>query len=77
VNHNAILRGIPHSKLIVHTPYFHSVYFREPNGILFVLATDNPGFDIDEPVETLGHALMLAEKYEQHRDAIAAALPTL
>lgn len=62
---------------VIDRNYFHSVYFREPNGILFELATDNPGFDIDEPVETLGEALMLPPRYEEHRDAIAAALPVL
>ena len=62
---------------IIDRNYFHSVYFREPNGVLFELATDNPGFDIDEPLETLGEALMLPPKYEEHRDAIAAALPSL
>ncbi|PZQ44122.1 MAG: ring-cleaving dioxygenase [Micavibrio aeruginosavorus] len=62
---------------VIDRNYFHSVYFREPNGVLFELATDNPGFDIDETVETLGQELKLPSKYEQHRDAIAAALPTL
>ena len=62
---------------VIDRNYFHSVYFREPNGVLFELATDNPGFNIDEPIDTLGHALMLPPKYEEHRDAIAAALPKL
>jgi glyoxalase family protein len=39
--------------------YFRSLYFREPNGILFELATDGPGFDADEPMETLGETLSL------------------
>jgi glyoxalase family protein len=34
--------------------YFHSIYFREPGGILFEIATDSPGFTVDEPVEQLG-----------------------
>lgn len=62
---------------VIDRNYFHSVYFREPNGILFELATDNPGFDIDEPIETLGQELKLPVRYEQQRDAIIAALPTL
>lgn len=66
-----------HVTPVIDRNYFHSVYFREPNGILFELATDNPGFDIDEPLETLGQALMLPPKYEEHSNAIAAALPTL
>lgn len=62
---------------VIDRNYFHSVYFREPNGVLFELATDNPGFDVDEPVESLGQELKLPAQYELHRDAIAAALPTL
>lgn len=62
---------------VIDRNYFHSVYFREPNHVLFELATDQPGFTIDEAVETLGEDLKLPPKYEMHRDAIAAALPTL
>lgn len=62
---------------IIDRNYFHSVYFRESNGILFELATDHPGFAIDEPVDTLGEKLMLPPIYEAHRDAITAALPPL
>ena len=40
--------------------YFRSLYFREPNGILFELATDGPGFAADEPMETLGEQLVAA-----------------
>ena len=66
-----------HLTPVIDRNYFHSVYFREPNGVLFELATDNPGFDIDEPIETLGQTLMLPAKYEQHRAEIAAVLPAL
>lgn len=62
---------------VIDRNYFHSVYFREPNHVLFELATDHPGFGIDEDLETLGTKLMLPPKYEAHRDEIAAALPTL
>ncbi len=62
---------------VIDRNYFHSVYFRESSGILFELATDNPGFDIDEPVATLGQDLKLPPQYEQHREAIVAALPAL
>lgn len=62
---------------VIDRSYFHSVYFREPNGILFELATENPGFSIDEPVESLGQTLKLPPQYEQHRKAIIAALPPL
>ena len=57
--------------------YFRSIYFREPGGVLFEVATDPPGFAIDEPVETLGGALRLPEVYEAHRAEIEAALPPL
>ncbi len=57
--------------------YFHSVYTREPGGILFEIATDNPGFDVDEPAETLGQSLMLPPQYEPQRAAIEARLAPL
>jgi glyoxalase family protein len=57
--------------------YFESVYFRAPGGVLFELATDGPGFLVDEPSETLGEALKLPPRFEPHRAAIAAALPSL
>ncbi len=57
--------------------YFRSVYFREPGGVLFEIATDDPGFAIDEPVESLGQSLRLPPQYEQHRDRIEAALPEI
>jgi glyoxalase family protein len=54
--------------------YFHSIYFREPGGVLFEMATDNPGFLIDEPVESLGEALRVPEWYEPVRRQIATRL---
>ena len=57
--------------------YFRSVYFREPGGVLFEIATDAPGFAVDEPVEALGHALMLPPGLEAHRTRIEAVLPAL
>jgi glyoxalase family protein len=57
--------------------YFRSVYFREPNGILFEIATDDPGFTVDEPREQLGEHVMLPPWYEQHRKQIEATLPAL
>jgi glyoxalase family protein len=55
--------------------YFRAVYFREPNGILFEIATDDPGFAVDEPAETLGQALKLPRFLEPKRERIEAALP--
>jgi glyoxalase family protein len=57
--------------------YFRSLYFREPNGILFELATDGPGFDADEPMETLGERLALPPFLEPHRKEIEAGLKPL
>src|SRR3954465_3789176 len=52
---------------IIDRQYFHSVYFREPSGILFELASGDIGFDVDEPPESLGEALKLPPQYEQYR----------
>ncbi len=57
--------------------YFHSVYTREPGGILFEIATDTPGFAIDEPDDRLGRALQLPPQYEPQRAAIEARLTPL
>jgi glyoxalase family protein len=57
--------------------YFHSIYFREPNGILFEIATEGPGFTIDEPAEHLGESLKLPKQFEAHRSEIEQALPPI
>jgi catechol 2,3-dioxygenase-like lactoylglutathione lyase family enzyme len=62
---------------VIDRKYFNSVYFREPGGVLFELATSGPGFAIDEPVHALGEALMLPPWYEPRRAEIEAALPRL
>ena len=54
--------------------YFHSLYFREPGGVLFEIATDNPGFTVDERLEELGQNLKLPAQYEPHRAEIEAHL---
>jgi len=54
--------------------YFHSIYFREPGGVLFEIATDSPGFAVDEPVEYLGEALKLPPWLEDRRADIEQAL---
>lgn len=55
--------------------YFRSVYFREPGGVLFEIATDAPGFAIDEPAAELGTGLKLPPFLEPHRGSIEAVLP--
>jgi glyoxalase family protein len=57
--------------------YFHSIYFREPGGVLFELATDPPGFAFDEPIETLGEELRLPAWLESRRAAIEKRLAPL
>lgn len=57
--------------------YFFSLYFREPSGVLFELATENPGFTKDEPVEQLGSSLKLPKQYEGSRSQIESVLPKL
>ena len=57
--------------------YFFSLYFREPGGVLFELATDNPGFTRDEPLSELGTSLKLPKQYENSRKKIEQVLPVL
>jgi hypothetical protein len=57
--------------------YFHSIYFREPGGVLFEIATDPPGFAIDESPEHLGQRLMLPAWLESERRDVERRLPVL
>jgi glyoxalase family protein len=57
--------------------YFHSIYFREPGGVLFEIATDPPGFTTDEPAENLGESLKLPPWYEPKRQLIENVLPPI
>lgn len=61
----------------INRDYFFSLYFREPGGVLFEIATDNPGFATDETVEELGTKLQLPEKYKADRTQIEKALPEI
>jgi glyoxalase family protein len=61
----------------INRDYFYSLYFREPGGVLFELATDNPGFTVDEPLEELGTHLKLPVQYEPARGEIEKSLPVL
>jgi predicted esterase/catechol 2,3-dioxygenase-like lactoylglutathione lyase family enzyme len=62
---------------IIDRKYFRSIYFREPGGVLFEIATDPPGFTVDEPQERLGGSLMLPSRYESIREEIVRRLPPL
>jgi glyoxalase family protein len=68
--------GVPNSGLIDRN-YFHSIYFREPGGVLFELATEGPGFTVDGPVEELGKKTILPPWLEPQRDRIVANLVPL
>jgi glyoxalase family protein len=57
--------------------YFRSVYFREPSGVLFELATIGPGFDVDEPAETMGDHLALPPKFAALRERLEGVLTPL
>ncbi|PSL34796.1 ring-cleaving dioxygenase [Chitinophaga ginsengisoli] len=61
----------------INRDYFFSLYFREPGGVLFELATNNPGFTVDEPLDQLGQHLKLPVQYESMRADIEKVLPAL
>lgn len=61
----------------INRDYFFSLYFREPGGVLFEIATDNPGFATDETVENLGSSLQIPDQYKHMRDVIEKGLPKL
>jgi glyoxalase family protein len=62
---------------IIDRQYFHSVYFREPSGVLFELASRDIGFEYDEPLQSLGEALKLPPRYEARREQLERALTPL
>jgi glyoxalase family protein len=66
-----------HPTPIIDRQYFHSVYFREPSGVLFELASRDIGFVIDEPLETLGEALKLPAQHEHLRPQLEQLLTPL
>jgi glyoxalase family protein len=71
-----VARGVAVTQ-ILDRQYFKSIYFREPGGVLFEIATDTPGFAVDEPLLELGRSLKLPPWLEPSREQIAAALPPL
>ena len=62
---------------VIDRQYFNAIYFREPGGVLFEIATDPPGFAVDEDPATLGQALKLPPQYEPIRERIERVLPPL
>ncbi len=77
VTREQVLRAGAQPTPVIDRFWFKSVYFREPGGVLFELATDGPGFAVDEAAETLGESLVLPPWLEPNRDAIEAVLPKL
>ena len=66
-----------HVTPVIERKYFRSIYFREPGGVLFEIATDRPGFTVDEPAEALGSALQLPPQYEGRRESLHFNLPPI
>jgi glyoxalase family protein len=66
-----------HATHVIDRHYFRSVYFREPSGVLFEIATIGPGFTVDEPLESLGEKLSLTPQFEHLRDKIEPTLTPL
>ena len=62
---------------VIDRQYFYAIYFRTPGGILFEIATNEPGFDYDEDTAHLGEVLKLPARYESRRQKIEATLPPL
>ncbi len=60
---------------VIDRSYFHSIYFREPGGVLFEVATDGPGFTVDEPADRLGASLLLPPRLEPIRRELELRLP--
>lgn len=62
---------------IIDRTYFHSIYFREPGGVLFEIATDPPGFAVDEPADKIGSSLVLPNWLERERSELERVLPPI
>jgi glyoxalase family protein len=79
--HEAWRRAVAEARMrptpVIDRFWFHSVYFREPSGVLFELATLGPGFTTDEPLEHLGERLVLPPAFEHLRDRIEPVLTPL
>jgi len=74
---DALVRAGRQVTPVIERKYFRSIYFREPGGVLFEIATDQPGFTVDEPADSLGSALQLPPQYEDRRDTLKFNLPPI
>lgn len=70
-------KGGVSSTPVIDRHYFQSIYFREPSGVLYELATKGPGFTVDDPLDALGRRLILPPRFEPRREQIAAQLTPL
>lgn len=75
--HDVLLAAGRNVTPVIDRKYFRSIYFRIPGGILFEIATDGPGFTVDEPAASLGSSLQLPPQYEGRRESLANLLPPL
>ena len=75
--HQRVAEHGAHPTQVIDRHYFKSIYFREPSGVLFELATPSPGFTIDEPLETLGEKLSIPPRLEELRPQIEATVKPL
>ena len=71
------LRGGARVTPIIDRDYFRSIYFREPSGVLFEIATLGPGFTVDEPADRLGESLQLPDQHEPLREGLERSLTPL
>jgi glyoxalase family protein len=72
-----LAKGGVSSTPVIDRHYFRSIYFREPGGVLYELATKGPGFTVDDPLDQLGRRLILPPRFESMREKIAARLTPL
>jgi glyoxalase family protein len=78
LEYQSALRAVGHDVTpVIDRKYFHSIYYREPGGVLFEIATEPPGFTVDEPADSLGEKLVLPEWFEPNRGAIEQGLPPI
>ena len=75
--HERVAKSGAHPTPIIDRFYFRSIYFREPSGVLFEIATLGPGFTVDEPLEHLGEKLSLPPDYEHLRERVEPVLTPL
>jgi len=75
--HERVAASGAHPTPVIDRFYFRSIYFREPSGVLFEIATIGPGFTVDEPLETLGERLSLPPSYEHLRERVEPLLTPL